>query len=88
MLNFNTLVATDTSVEGGSMELSKKDIQLIHFLQEKLTISASSIAIALRRRQQNSEPLPMILWQYGLVSLQQLEHIFDWQETNRAESII
>lgn len=88
MLNLNTLVATDTSVEGGSMELSKKDIQLIHFLQEKLTISASSIAIALRRRQQNSEPLPMILWQYGLVSLQQLEHIFDWQETNRAESII
>jgi len=63
MLNFNTLVATDTSVEGGSMELSKKDIQLIHFLPEKLTISTSSIAIALRRRQQNSEPLPMILWQ-------------------------
>lgn len=88
MLNFNTLVATDTSVDGGSMELSKKDIQLIHFLQEKLTISASSIAIALRRRQQNSEPLPMILWQYGLVSLQQLERILDWQETNRAESII
>jgi hypothetical protein len=62
------------------MELSKKDIQLIHFLQDKLRISASSIAVALRRRQQISEPLPIILWQYGLVSLQQLERIFEWQE--------
>ncbi len=62
------------------MELSKKDIQLIHFLQNKLTISASSISVALRMRQQESEPLPIILWQYGLVSLQQLERILDWQE--------
>ncbi|HEY9613708.1 DUF2949 domain-containing protein [Allocoleopsis sp.] len=62
------------------MELSKKDIQLIHFLQDKLTISASSISVALRMRQRASEPLPIILWQYGLVSLQQLERIFDWQE--------
>ncbi|HEY9650254.1 MAG TPA: DUF2949 domain-containing protein [Coleofasciculaceae cyanobacterium] len=62
------------------MKLSTKDIQLINFLQEKLTISKSSIAVALRRRQQDSEPLPIILWQYGLVSIEQLERIFDWQE--------
>lgn len=62
------------------MKLSTKDIQLINFLQEKLTISTSSIAVALRRRQQDSEPLPIILWQYGLVSIEQLERIFDWQE--------
>lgn len=62
------------------MELSKKDIQLIHFLQNKLTISASSISVALRMRQRDSEPLPIILWQYGLVSIQQLERILDWQE--------
>ena len=62
------------------MELSKKDTQLIRFLQETLTVSTSSIAIALRRRQRDSEPLSIILWQYGLVSLEQLEQIFDWQE--------
>ncbi len=67
------------------MELSKKDIQLINFLQEKLTISASAIAIALRMRQRASEPLPIILWQYGLVSIHQLERIFDWQEKQRSQ---
>lgn len=62
------------------MNLNNKDTQLIKFLQEKLTISASSIAVALRMRQQDTEPLPMILWQYGLVSLEQLDRIFEWQE--------
>ncbi|MCA1994472.1 MAG: DUF2949 domain-containing protein [Coleofasciculus sp. S288] len=62
------------------MNLNNKDTQLIKFLQEKLTISASAIAVALRMRQQDSEPLPMILWQYGLVSLEQLDRIFEWQE--------
>ncbi|WP_155834800.1 DUF2949 domain-containing protein [Leptolyngbya sp. PCC 6406] len=26
------------------------------------------------------DQLPMVLWQYGLVSLAQLEDIFDWLE--------
>ncbi len=52
--------------------------QLLSFLQEQLAISAPSIAIALRYHDQNHGPLPMILWQYGLISLEQLEQIFDW----------
>lgn len=87
MLNFNISVATDSSVKDSDMKLSKKDIQLINFLQEKLTISAASIAVALRMRQQDSEPLPIILWQYGLVSLHQLDRIFEWQENTRVELI-
>lgn len=87
MLKFTMPVATDCSVKDSQIKLSKKDIQLIHFLQEKLTISTASISVALRMRQQDSEPLPIILWQYGLVSLQQLDRIFEWQES-RAESII
>lgn len=74
------VLALSTLLNSQKMKLSTKDIQLINFLQEKLTISKSSIAVALRRRQQDSEPLPIILWQYGLVSLEQLERIFDWQE--------
>lgn len=69
------------------MKLSKKDIQLIHFLQEKLTLSKSAIAVALRRRQRESEPLPIILWQYGLVSLEQLDRIFEWQEKTQISSL-
>lgn len=52
--------------------------QLINFLHEQLALSESSIAMAVCLSQRNLDPLPMILWQYGLVSLEQLEQIFDW----------
>lgn len=63
------------------MEASLTNNQLISFLQEELDISSSSIAIALRHSEQDPGPLPMILWQYGLVSLEELEQIFDWMES-------
>jgi Protein of unknown function (DUF2949) len=57
--------------------------QFIHFLQEELAIPSESIAIALRRGEPNTSisQLPMLLWQYGLVTLKQLDLIFDWLET-------
>lgn len=55
--------------------------RFISFLQEDLAISTASIGVALRHREQDPGPLPMILWQYGLVSIEQLEQIYDWLET-------
>mgnify|MGYP001070259896 CR=1 FL=1 len=55
--------------------------RLIQFLQEELAISPSSIAVALRQSEQDPGPLPMILWKYGLITLEQLDKIFDWLET-------
>lgn len=55
---------------------------LIDFLQQDLAISSASIAVALRRSQQDPGPLPMILWQYGLITLDQLGQIYDWLETS------
>jgi Protein of unknown function (DUF2949) len=66
--------------EGRVVESRYYNTQFIDFLQEELHLSASSIAIALRRVEQDPGPLPMILWEYGLVSLEQLERIFDWLE--------
>lgn len=54
------------------------DGQLLDFLQEQLALPQPSINMAVRLSQQNIGPLPMLLWQYGLVSLEQLERIFDW----------
>jgi hypothetical protein len=53
---------------------------LIRFLQEELSIAPSSIQVALKHSEQDPGPLPMILWQYGLVTLEQLEQIYDWME--------
>lgn len=58
-----------------------KYTKFIRFLQEDLSISAASIAMAMRQREQDPGPLPMILWQYGLISLEQLDKIYDWLET-------
>lgn len=59
--------------------------RLIRFLQEDLAISRASIDVAERvggdeQRQRDKDPnsLPMVLWQYGLVTLEQLDKIFDW----------
>ncbi|BAT54571.1 hypothetical protein NOS3756_35430 [Nostoc sp. NIES-3756] len=68
--------------QGGELQMSPSTYsRLIHFLQEDLSISAASLAVALRHREQDPGPLPMILWQYGLITLDQLEKIYDWLET-------
>ncbi len=60
---------------------SANETQLLQFLQEDLAISAGAIALALRHSEKDSGPLPMILWKYGFVTIDQLDHIFDWLET-------
>lgn len=58
--------------------MSTKQAQLIKFLKWELSIPDSAIATALRHQEEDSNQLPMILWQYGLVTLKQLDQIFDW----------
>jgi Protein of unknown function (DUF2949) len=54
--------------------------KLIKFLREELAVPATAIALALRQPEQGAN-LPMVLWQYGLITLDQLNQIFDWMET-------
>jgi hypothetical protein len=56
---------------------------LLNFLRQDLSLSAESLAIAERtacNAIDNSNNLPIILWQYGLISLEELDRIFDWLE--------
>ena len=66
--------------------------RFIRFLQEELSISAASIACAEKAQDSvnslsenykyfDPNPLSMTLWQYGLVTLEQLDKIFDWLKT-------
>ncbi len=56
------------------------DPQLIDFLQQELAISPEAIALVIRRHQPTISQLPIMLWQYGLITIQQLDKIFDWRE--------
>ena len=58
---------------------------LIRFLQDELAIPAEAIAIASREEANLPNLLPMVLWQYGLVSLEQLDQIFDWLANARTQ---
>ncbi|OUL29100.1 hypothetical protein BV372_23965 [Nostoc sp. T09] len=57
---------------------TKRLAKFLRFLQEELAIPADGLQLALRHPEQNPSLLPMILWQYGLVSLSQLDEIYDW----------
>ena len=52
----------------------------LRFLREELALSHDSIAIAQRSMEQTQGPLPMLLWQYGLITLKELDRIYDWLE--------
>ncbi len=57
-----------------------KQEQLVRFLQNELAIPLASLTLALHQCEQVSGVLPIVLWQYGLISLDQLTQIFDWLE--------
>ncbi len=62
--------------------MSQQDIpQVINFLRQDLSLSDPSIELALKKTQANYGSLPMVLWEYGFVSLQQLDTIYDWFES-------
>ncbi len=52
--------------------------RLIDFLQTELAVPDAAIAFAKRQSEQDPSLLPLTLWQYGLVTLEQLNQIFDW----------
>ncbi|MBE9039327.1 MAG: DUF2949 domain-containing protein [Cyanobacteriota bacterium] len=60
---------------------STKYSRLIRFLEDDLALPADSLAVAMRHREQDPGPLPMILWKYGFITIEQLDRIYEWLET-------
>ena len=54
---------------------------LLHFLQRRLGLSPSALELGQRQAELEQAPLPIVLWSFGLLSLQQLEDVFDWQNS-------
>jgi Protein of unknown function (DUF2949) len=52
--------------------------RLLRFLRKELALPKADLRLALRHPQHSYDTLPMILWQYGLITLSQLDQIFDW----------
>ena len=54
---------------------------LLQFLQRRLGLSPSALELGQRQAELEQAPLPIVLWSFGLLILQQLEDVFDWQNT-------
>lgn len=54
--------------------------QFIHFLENELSLSHASISLALKHHNDDFSLLPVVFWKYGLVTLDQLNYMFDWLE--------
>ena len=54
---------------------------LLHFLQRRLGLSPSALELGQRQAELEQAPLPIVLWSFGLLSLKQLEEVFDWQNS-------
>jgi hypothetical protein len=55
--------------------------QTVCFLKDRLMLPQSSIDLALKQAPTEYNVLPIVMWQYGLVTLSQLDEIFDYFET-------
>jgi Protein of unknown function (DUF2949) len=57
-------------------------VEVAHFLRQNLNLSDDSVELALKQSQSDYHNLPIILWQYGLISLVELDKIYDWFESS------
>lgn len=60
------------------MEHNSISTEFSQFLQQELALSGDDLAVALNNQRQPGDPIPMLLWQYGLISQGQLQRIWDW----------
>lgn len=60
------------------MENYSTSKEFTQFLQEELSLSPKDLAVALNNRRRPGDPIPMLLWQYGLISRGELQRIWDW----------
>ena len=72
-------------IAGAAMVLSSHPQEapsaaLLNFLQQRMGLSSNALTLGLRQAELEQAPLPVVLWSFGLLSLDQLQQVFDWQD--------
>ncbi len=52
--------------------------KLISFLIEKIGLQDSSIELGLKLSIKNNTPLPIILWSYGILTIDELDELYSF----------
>ena len=69
------MINTSDSINPPSDELCK-------FIIDKLGISQEALELGKKRSFLENSPLPIVMWSYGLISLNQLKIILSWIKNN------
>tara|TARA_Y100001968_G_scaffold4189_1_gene3713 strand:+ start:1324 stop:1533 length:210 start_codon:yes stop_codon:yes gene_type:complete len=54
--------------------------ELCDFIIYKIGISQNSLELGIKRSIIENSPLPIVMWSYGLLTLNQLKNILSWQK--------
>ena len=54
---------------------------LLGFLRHRVGLADSALALGIRQGQLEQAPLPVVLWRYGLLSLEQFDAVLAWQDS-------
>ena len=52
---------------------------LLRYLRQELGLSDNALQRGLKQSDQEQAPLPVVLWRFGLISLEQLDQVLSWQ---------
>jgi hypothetical protein len=55
--------------------------ELEKFLLRHIGLSLNALQLGLRQAELEQAPLPIVLWSFGLLNLEQLQTVFDWQDS-------
>jgi hypothetical protein len=54
--------------------------ELEQFLLRSVGLSLNALQLGLRQAELEQAPLPIVLWSFGLLNLEQLQTVLDWQD--------
>ena len=56
------------------------DQELEQLLLRSVGVSLNALQLGLRQAELEQAPLPIVLWSFGLLNLEQLQTVLDWQD--------
>ncbi len=57
--------------------------QLIEFLELRIGLSEEALKLGIRQANSEQAPLPIVLWSFGLLSLEQYQEVLNWQNEHQ-----
>ncbi len=53
---------------------------LVRYLGRELGLSDNALGLGVKQAQLEQAPLPVVLWRFGLITLEQLDQVLTWQD--------